>query len=86
MNWGCSWRSSRSWSASAPPQHLASAYGIAVTGTLAIDTLLFLVVVHIVWHKPMRLAVTGAIAFLIVDLAFFAANLPKIATAAGSRS
>jgi KUP system potassium uptake protein len=60
-------------------QHLAAAYGIAVTGTLAIDTVLFFVVVHIVWGKPKRLAVTGAIAFLTVDLTFFAANLPKIA-------
>ena len=59
-------------------QHLAAAYGIAVTGTLAIDTVLFFVVVHIVWGKPKRLAVTGAIAFLIVDLTFFTANLPKI--------
>jgi KUP system potassium uptake protein len=59
-------------------QHLAAAYGIAVTGTLAIDTVLFFVVVHVVWGKPKRLAVTGAIAFLIVDLTFFTANLPKI--------
>ena len=60
-------------------QHLAAAYGIAVTGTLAIDTVLFFVVVHIVWGRPKRVAVPGAIAFLIVDLTFFAANLPKIA-------
>src|SRR3954454_4974696 len=60
-------------------QHLAAAYGIAVTGTLAIDTVLFFVVVHIVWGKPRRLAVAGAVAFLIVDLTFFTANLPKVA-------
>ena len=60
-------------------QHLAAAYGIAVTGTLAIDTVLFFVVVHVVWGKPTRLAVPGAIAFLIVDLTFFSANLPKVA-------
>jgi KUP system potassium uptake protein len=59
-------------------QHLAAAYGIAVTGTLAIDTVLFFVVVHILWGKPKRLAVGGAIAFLTVDLAFFSANLPKV--------
>ena len=34
---------------------LASAYGIAVTGTLAIDTLLFFVVVRHLWHKPLWL-------------------------------
>jgi KUP system potassium uptake protein len=57
---------------------LAAAYGIAVTGTLAIDTVLFFVVVHILWKKPARLAIAGAAAFLTVDLAFFAANVPKI--------
>ncbi len=60
-------------------QHLAAAYGIAVTGTLAIDTVLFFVVVHILWKKPLGLAIAGAAAFLVVDLAFFAANLPKVA-------
>jgi KUP system potassium uptake protein len=59
-------------------QHLAAAYGIAVTGTMAIDTLLFFVVVHAVWHRSLRLAIAGGAAFLIVDLTFFAANVPKI--------
>jgi KUP system potassium uptake protein len=58
--------------------HLASAYGIAVTGTLAIDTILFFVVVRMLWHKPLWLVVSGATAFLFVDLAFFGANLPKV--------
>jgi KUP system potassium uptake protein len=57
---------------------LASAYGIAVTGTLAIDTVLFFVVVRMLWHKPLWLVLSGAVAFLIVDLAFFSANLPKV--------
>jgi KUP system potassium uptake protein len=59
-------------------ERLASAYGIAVTGTLAIDTVLFFVVVHILWKKPARVAIAGAAAFLVVDLVFFAANVPKI--------
>ncbi len=58
--------------------HLASAYGIAVTGTLAIDTLLFFVVVHTVWKKRLAVAIAGAVGFLVVDLAFFAANLTKV--------
>ena len=58
---------------------LAAAYGIAVTGTLAIDTILFFVVVRMLWRKPLWLALSGAAAFLFVDLAFFAANLPKVA-------
>jgi KUP system potassium uptake protein len=61
-------------------QHLASAYGIAVTGTLAIDTILFFVVVRMLWRKPLPLVVAGATLFLVVDLAFFAANLPKVET------
>jgi KUP system potassium uptake protein len=59
-------------------EHLASAYGIAVTGTLAIDTVLFFVVVRVLWKKPLWLALAGAAFFLLVDLTFFAANLPKV--------
>ena len=57
---------------------LASAYGIAVTGTLAIDTILFFFVVRFLWKKPLWLVISGAGAFLIVDLAFFSANLTKV--------
>ena len=57
---------------------LASAYGIAVTGTLAIDTMLFFVVVRKLWRKPLWLALAADAFFLFVDLAFFAANVPKV--------
>ncbi len=57
---------------------LASAYGIAVTGTLAIDTILFFVVVRLLWRKPRWLVALGVVGFLFVDLAFFAANLTKV--------
>jgi KUP system potassium uptake protein len=57
---------------------LAAAYGIAVTGTLAIDTILFFVVVRVLWGRPWPLVVAGATLFLIVDLSFFGANVPKI--------
>jgi KUP system potassium uptake protein len=59
-------------------EHLASAYGIAVTGTLAIDTVLFFVVVHVLWKRPLWLVLAGAAFFLTVDLTFFAANVPKV--------
>jgi KUP system potassium uptake protein len=59
-------------------QKLAAAYGIAVTGTLAIDTLLFFVVVRYLWRRPLGLAIAGAALFLTVDLTFFAANLTKV--------
>jgi KUP system potassium uptake protein len=58
--------------------HLASAYGIAVTGTLSIDTLLFFYVVRNIWHKSLWLSVGGACVFLLVDLTFFSANLTKV--------
>ena len=68
-------------------EHLAAAYGIAVTGTLAIDTVLFFVVVRKLWHKPLWLVIPGAAAFLIVDLTFFARQPHRrSSTAAGSRS
>jgi KUP system potassium uptake protein len=57
---------------------LGSAYGIAVTGTLAIDTILFFVVVRHLWHKPLWMVLAGATGLLIVDLTFFAANLTKV--------
>jgi KUP system potassium uptake protein len=59
-------------------QHLASAYGIAVTGTLAIDTILFFVVVRLAFKRSLRVAIGGCAVFLLVDLTYFAANLPKV--------
>jgi KUP system potassium uptake protein len=56
---------------------LASAYGIAVTGTITVDTLLFLVVVRVLWRKPAWLVALGALVFFTVDLAFLGANLTK---------
>ena len=58
--------------------NLASAYGIAVTATLAIDTVLAFVVIRTLWRKPLWVVVAGAVGFLIVDLGFLAANTTKI--------
>ncbi len=59
--------------------NLAAAYGIAVTGTMGITTLLFSVVAREQWGwSPARVwAIAGL--FFFVDLAFFAANLVKVA-------
>ncbi|MDX6603500.1 MAG: system potassium uptake protein, partial [Solirubrobacterales bacterium] len=57
---------------------LASAYGIAVTGTITVDTLLFFVVVRSLWRKPGWLVALGAAVFFTVDLAFLGANLTKV--------
>ena len=59
---------------------LASAYGIAVTGTFVTTTILFFVVVRMRWKKPLWVVLPGAAAFIVVDLAFFSANLTKIAS------
>ena len=56
---------------------LASAYGIAVTGTITVDTLLFLVVARVLWRKPAWLVAIGAAVFFTVDFAFLGANLTK---------
>ena len=57
---------------------LAAAYGIAVTGTMMIDTILIAFVMRLLWHWH-RLAVALVVGgFLIVDLAFFSANAIKI--------
>jgi len=57
---------------------LASAYGIAVTGTIAITTLLFFAVARLHFGWPVWTVVTGAVVLLAVDLAFTAANLSKV--------
>jgi KUP system potassium uptake protein len=57
---------------------LASAYGVAVTGTFILNTILFLAVARLLWHRPWRLIVLGAAVFLSIELTFFAANLTKV--------
>ena len=57
---------------------LASAYGIAVTGTMVVTTGLAFVVVWKKWGWPLWAALLLISAFLVVDLAFLAANLMKV--------
>ena len=58
--------------------NLASAYGIAVTGTMTITTILFCRVARDMWNWPSwRVAAIGSL-FLVVDLSFLGANLVKI--------
>ncbi len=58
--------------------NLAAAYGIAVTGTFAIDTLLLGMVMRVQWDIGPRLTLFTVLAFLTIDLAFFGANVVKI--------
>jgi len=58
--------------------NLASAYGIAVTGAVTIDTLLMGVLFVGVWKWKWWYAAPVVALFLIVDGAYFAANLTKV--------
>jgi KUP system potassium uptake protein len=57
--------------------HLASAYGIAVTGTMAITTVLFLFILRTLRKQRRWVVLSAAAAFLTVDLALFTATLTK---------
>jgi KUP system potassium uptake protein len=57
---------------------LASAYGIAVTGTMVVTTSLAFIVVWKAWRWPLPLAALFIAPFLLVDLTFLFANLLKV--------
>jgi KUP system potassium uptake protein len=57
---------------------LGGAYGIAVTGTMAIDTLLVMLVALRMWKWSALVVVPLTIVLLTVDLSFFGANTLKI--------
>jgi KUP system potassium uptake protein len=57
---------------------LAFAYGTAVTGTIAITTLMFFYVAHLRWRTPVWLLVLGGTLLMAVDLLIFGANLTKL--------
>jgi KUP system potassium uptake protein len=57
---------------------LATAYGVAVTGALLIDTVLLLVVARAGWRWHPAKIVLAAVVFGGVELAFFSGNLVKV--------
>ena len=57
---------------------LAAAYGVAVTSTMLITTMLFFLVTRRQWQWPLIWAAPLAGLFLLVDVPFFAANISKI--------
>ena len=58
--------------------NLAAAYGIAVVGTMTIDSFLVIIVARRIWAwKRWRVAAFGGL-FVVVDLAFLGANLEKV--------
>jgi KUP system potassium uptake protein len=57
---------------------LATAYGLAVTGTLLISTMLFLFHAATAWHWARWKLVTAGVVFGGIELLYLAANLTKI--------
>ena len=58
---------------------LAGAYGVAVTGTMLVDTLLTFFVIRYAWRYPLWLCLLATGFFLAIDVVFFSATLLKIA-------
>jgi KUP system potassium uptake protein len=57
---------------------LSAAYGIAVTGAMAITSVLFSVVARSRWNWPLPRVIALTAAFLLMDLSFFSANVIKV--------
>ena len=58
--------------------NLAAAYGIAITVTMVITTMLFFLLVMNRWKWHPAVAVLFAVFFLAIDLSFFGANILKV--------
>ena len=58
---------------------LAAAYGISVSGTMLITTMMLAVLILRVWNWPKPLAYATIGLFLLVDGIFFASNITKVA-------
>ena len=57
---------------------LASAYGIAVSGTMVVTAMMAFVVISKDWRWPMWAAAALIGPFLLIDLSFFGANMLKV--------
>jgi KUP system potassium uptake protein len=57
---------------------LASAYGVAVSGTMLITTFLTFFVLRYCWHYNLMICVLSTIFFFMVDAAFLSANMVKL--------
>ena len=58
---------------------LASAYGVAVTGTMLVTTVLTFFLIRYGWGYPLAVCIAATGFFIFVDLAFFSSSLMKIA-------
>lgn len=59
-------------------QKLAGVYGVAVSGTLIVDSILFLVVMRVLWRKSIFVVLGAGLLFLPLDLLFITSNIPKV--------
>jgi KUP system potassium uptake protein len=57
---------------------LASAYGIAVTGTMVVTGLMAIIVIAKSWRWPLWAAIALMAPFLLIDMTFLGANLLKV--------
>jgi KUP system potassium uptake protein len=57
---------------------LASAYGIAVTGTMVVTATMAFVVIWKVWRWPLALVAAVMVPLIVIDLTFLSANLLKV--------
>jgi KUP system potassium uptake protein len=58
--------------------NLTAAYGIAVTGTMFVDTLLFFVILRYFWKRPLWQCAIPVAVFGFIDLVFLGSNMLKI--------
>lgn len=59
---------------------LAGAYGMAVAGALAVDTLLYFVVMKGSWRRPFSLVLLATVLFVLVDIVLVGSNVGKVFT------
>jgi KUP system potassium uptake protein len=57
---------------------LTDIYGVAVTGTFILNTVLFLAVARLLWGTARRRLAPIAVLFLAVEITFFSANIVKV--------
>src|SRR3954470_6998005 len=57
---------------------LGDIYGVAVTGTFVLNSVLFVAVARSLWGTPRRRLAPVAVLFLAVELTFFSSNVAKI--------
>jgi KUP system potassium uptake protein len=57
---------------------LGDIYGVAVTGTFILNTVLFLAVARSLWRTPRWKLVPVGLLFLTVEIAFFSSNIAKV--------